>query len=553
MNHELKEEIAERKRAEEALRESEDRFSNAFEHASIGMALVALDGHWLQVNHALSDIVGYSQQELLALTFQDLTHPDDLEIDLPHTRRLIAGEVRSYELEKRYLHKLGHIIWGCINVSLVRDPEGNPLYFIAQIQNITDRKHAEQTLRDSESRFRSVTESANDAIISADSSGKIVSWNRGARTIFGYNDEEALGQSLSMLMPERYRSDHDEGMRRVNTTGETHVIGATVELHGLHKDGSEFPIELSLASWHSDNDTFYSGIIRDITERKQVEHRITNLNADLERRVAERTAELEAINNELASEISERELAEEERAKAVHAREELFFVISHDLKNPLGAIKGTAQLILKRADEMRPRPDTRIIEGIKRIETSAAKMNMLINELLDFARLQANQSIDLQRANVDLVSLARQSVDEYRGITRHHITLETTLPALTGYWDAFRIERVLANLLSNAIKYNPPGKITITIEREGHWAIMSVQDKGAGIPATELPHIFEWFRRAENISSRISGAGIGLASSRQAVEQHGGTLTVQSKEGIGSTFTVRLPLGSGEKSREAIK
>lgn len=410
-------------------------------------------------------------------------------------------------------------------------------------EEIAGHKPAEQTLRDSESRFRSVTESANDAIISADSSGKIVSWNSGARTIFGYADEEAIGKPLSILMPERYRAAHEEGMHRVNTTGETHVIGNTIELHGLRKDGSEFPLELSLASWQLDNDTFYSGIIRDITERKQVQQRIIDLNADLERRVAERTTELEAINSELAAEIAERERVEEERAKAVHAREELFFVISHDLKNPLGTIKGTAQLLLKRADEMRPRPDPRIIEGIKRIETSAAKMNMLINELLDFARLQANQQIDLQRSNVDLVSLARQSVDEYQTTTRHHIKLETTLPALTGYWDAFRIERVLANLLSNAIKYNPPpGKITVAVEREGPWAVLSVQDQGTGIPASELPHIFEWFRRAENISSRISGAGIGLASSRQAVEQHGGTLTVQSKEGVGSTFTVRLPL-----------
>ena len=540
MSHELTEETTERK-------PTEDIFSVAFEHASIGKALVALDGRWLQVNHAFSDIVGYTQDELLALTFQDLTHPDDLEVDLQHARRLVAGEIPSYRLEKRYFHKLGQIIWVLLSVSLVRDTEANPLYFIAQIQDITDRKQAEQTLRDSESRFRSVTESANDAIISADSSGQIISWNRGARIIFGYSEPEAIGKPLSVLMPERYRADHEEGMHRVNTTGETHVIGSTVEMHGLHKDGSEFPIELSLASWQSGNDTFYSGIIRDITDRKQVEQHIIDINADLERRVAERTAELEAINRELAAEITERERVEEERAKAVHAREELFFVISHDLKNPLGTIKGTAQLLLRRADEMRPRPDIRLIEGVKRIETSATKMNMLINELLDFARLQANQQINLQRSNVDLVSLARQSLDEYRGTTRHDITVETTLPALTGYWDAFRIERVLANLLSNAIKYNPPpGTITITVEREdsptGPWAVMSVQDQGAGIPAAELPHIFEWFRRAENISSRISGAGIGLASSRQAVEQHGGTLTVQSKEGVGSTFTVRLPL-----------
>ena len=141
--------ITERKQAEDTLRESEERFSSAFEQAPIGVALVSPDGRWLKVNRALCDLVGYSEAELLARTFQDITHPEDLESDLENVRRIIAGETRSYQMEKRYVHAGGHLVTVLLNVSLVRDRQGQPRYFISQIQDITERKLAEQALRTS--------------------------------------------------------------------------------------------------------------------------------------------------------------------------------------------------------------------------------------------------------------------------------------------------------------------------------------------------------------------------------------------------------------------
>ena len=138
--------ITDRKRAEEALRSSEERFSKAFNEAAIGMSLVALDGRWLQVNQSLCDIVGYTAEELLATTFQTITHPDDLEEDLAFARRLLAGDIRTYQMEKRYVHKQGHIVWIVLGVSLVRHPDGTPQYFIAQIQDVTERKLSEAKL-----------------------------------------------------------------------------------------------------------------------------------------------------------------------------------------------------------------------------------------------------------------------------------------------------------------------------------------------------------------------------------------------------------------------
>ena len=147
-NKQLQDEIADRKRAEEVLRESEERFRSAFDYASIGMALVSLEGRWLKVSPSLCKIVGYSEQELLATDFQTITHPDDLEADLAFARQLLAGEIDTYQMEKRYFHKRGHVIWILLNASLVRDFSGNPLYFIAQIQDITLNKQVDEALQE---------------------------------------------------------------------------------------------------------------------------------------------------------------------------------------------------------------------------------------------------------------------------------------------------------------------------------------------------------------------------------------------------------------------
>ena len=139
--------VSERKRAEEELREAEERFRSAFDDAAIGMGLVNPDGRWLQVNRSLRDMLGYSEEELLEKTFQDITHPDDLDTDLEYVRRLLAGEIQTYQMEKRYFHKDGHTVWILLSVSLVRGEEGEPLYFISQIQDITERKRMEEQLR----------------------------------------------------------------------------------------------------------------------------------------------------------------------------------------------------------------------------------------------------------------------------------------------------------------------------------------------------------------------------------------------------------------------
>jgi len=177
--------IGERKRAIEALRESEERFSKAFNEAAIGMALVGTDGRWLQVNRALCNIVGYSKAELETTTFQAITYPDDLDADLTSLRQLLKGEISTYQMEKRYLHKQGHIVWIVLSVSLVRHPNGEPQHLISQMQDITDRKQAEEALALSERRLRTVLDTLPVGVWFTDSAGRVQFGNPASHRIWG--------------------------------------------------------------------------------------------------------------------------------------------------------------------------------------------------------------------------------------------------------------------------------------------------------------------------------------------------------------------------------
>ncbi|MCZ0898311.1 PAS domain S-box protein, partial [Microcoleus sp. HI-ES] len=188
--------ISDRKQIEMALRNSEEQFRHAFEDASIGMALVSLDGHWIKVNPALCQIIGYSSEELLALTFQDITHPDDLDADLSYANQLLAGTISTYQLEKRYFHKQGHIIWIILNGSLVQDGQGNPLHFISQIQEITARKEAQKTL---EIQSVIMNNMAGGVCLIKASDLTIVYTNPTFDAMFGYTEGELAGQSLGVL------------------------------------------------------------------------------------------------------------------------------------------------------------------------------------------------------------------------------------------------------------------------------------------------------------------------------------------------------------------
>jgi signal transduction histidine kinase len=232
---------------------------------------------------------------------------------------------------------------------------------------------------------------------------------------------------------------------------------------------------------------------------------------------------------------------------------ELVAAVSHDLKNPLTVIKGRAQLLRRNLARREPPDIERLVEGLAQIERTASAMVAMIDELVDLPYIQTASSPSADRRPTDLVALAQRVAAEYQQLTeRHEIRVRATAAAVVGNWDAARLERVVVNLVSNAIKYSPEGgeiDLTVAWDRSAShpWAVLRVRDRGIGIPSADLPRIFEGFHRAHNAVERASGTGVGLMAVRQIVEQHGGTVSVRSREGCWSKFTVRLPLAPGSE------
>jgi signal transduction histidine kinase len=234
-------------------------------------------------------------------------------------------------------------------------------------------------------------------------------------------------------------------------------------------------------------------------------------------------------------------------------RERFWSSAAHDVKSHVAAIGLRAQILKNKAPQQPGAASEATVRGLDEIRATSSRISTIITELQDVARLHmgAALSLDLQRA--DLVALADTAVSEARLNTnqRRQITFDARVPELVGCWDVVRIGRVLDNLLDNAIKYSREDtEIVVSVddkcEQGGGWAALTIKDQGIGIPERELPHIFERFHRASNVRARIPGTGLGLAGAQEILEQHGGSITVSSQEGVGSSFTIRLPLGQHE-------
>jgi signal transduction histidine kinase len=228
---------------------------------------------------------------------------------------------------------------------------------------------------------------------------------------------------------------------------------------------------------------------------------------------------------------------------AIEARDNLVVVISHDLLNPLTAVRGQLQLLRRRVARGVPLGPEQLLASLARVEASLMTLAAQLDELRDATHLQTGRPLELHPRATDLVALVREAVLRYEGVSdEHRLRFETALPSLVGSWDAERLERVIGNLLSNAIKYSPGGgEVMISLNRDEDWAVLAVEDRGIGIPAEDLPHVFERFRRAGNVIGRMSGSGLGLAGARDIVEQHGGTIHAEHVAAGGTRFVIRLP------------
>jgi PAS domain S-box-containing protein len=265
-------EAEERRRTAQATQTSEELFGSAFRHSPVGVCITGLDGRLQMVSESLLDMLGFTREELEGKHFNEITHPDDLEIGKEAVSRMMSGRIPSTSFEKRYFHKTGKPIWALVSSSLLRDASGQPVHFLTHILNMTERKQVEEAVKESEQRLFGIIDSAMDAIITIDEQQRITLFNPAAEQIFQHSASVVIGQPLDMLLPERFRSIHREHVHRFGKTEITRrTMGKLGVLSGLRANGEEFPFEASISQLEVGGQTFYTVILRDISERQRAE------------------------------------------------------------------------------------------------------------------------------------------------------------------------------------------------------------------------------------------------------------------------------------------
>ncbi|MGZ3240537.1 MAG: sensor histidine kinase [Burkholderiaceae bacterium] len=396
-----------------------------------------------------------------------------------------------------------------VSLSPLQTPQNVPLV-MATIHDITDRKQAEMALQESEVRMRAIFENAVDAIITIDERGIMERLNPAAERLFGYSEAEAIGKNISIMMPTPYREQHDGYLAHYLQTGEKKIIGKGREVIGQRKDRSVFPMDLAVAEMRIGDRRMFTGVVRDISERKQAEERHKAL-----------LEEISSANEELTS---------------------FAYVVSHDLKAPLRAIGSLANwLSTDYADKF----DEEGKEHMRLLVNRVHRMGNLIDGILQYSRVgRVKESL----VAVDLNKMVLEVIDLLAPPENMSIEVESHLPTIVA--EPTRMQQVFQNLISNAIKYmdKPQGTIRISCADEGrHWRF-SVADNGPGIEQRHFEKIFQLFQTLAP-RDKVESTGVGLSLVKKIVEMYRGKIWVESTMGKGTTFWFTLP----KTAQQAIK
>jgi PAS domain S-box-containing protein len=374
---------------------------------------------------------------------------------------------------------------------------------------IEERKQVENALRESETRFRSVAQSANDAIVSSDSAGQVVFWNQAAQEMFGYTEDEIFGQPLTVLMSERYAGPHARAMELLVSNGETPAVGRTILVHGLRKDGSEFPLEFSLASWNAGEEVFFTGIIRDISERVLLQEQL-------------------------------------QHAQKMQAVGTLASGVAHEFNNILMTIQGKTQLL-----SIGIEPGNPLARYLRDIEAGCQRAAELTAKMLSFAQLDVREKrpVHVNRAAERVKQILRQTLPSH---SKLEFELQEGLPSVLA--GAAQLDQVLLILGSNANEAMPRGgrirfgacmveldeafRRTHPWAKNGRYVELVVEDTGAGMTPEVLERAFEPFFTTKGLSK---GPGLGLSIAYSIVKNLGGGILAESQVGHGSRFWVYLP------------
>jgi PAS domain S-box-containing protein len=501
-----------------ALFTSEDKFKHVFDYSVSGKSITQISGE-MEVNQAFCDMLGYSRSELINRKWQELTYPEDVALSQAMVDSLMTGEKEMVRFTKRYLHKNGSIVWADVGTALRRDPDGQPLYMVTSINDITERNLAEKKLQESEARYQLIFENSGTANSIFDKDCRVVLQNSRSQELTMPAD--ALGKTALEVFGPEQGPIVNERMRRVLASGVPEVFETKFSMPA----GTKWILSSYQPLFDDKHAVVGIQVIsQDISVQKKAEEALRDYNTRLATEVAARTRELTEAQEKLV------------RQEKLAVLGQLAGSVGHELRNPLGVINN-AVYYLKMTQ---PDVDEKISKYHAVIEQEVHNAEKIITDLLDFARVK---SVDQELIAIPVLVqsvLARFLVPEY--ITTV-LDLPADLPNILV--DQRQMEQVLGNLTTNACQAMIEGG-TLTIRAQpaalddGQPAVrIQVIDTGSGITAENLKKLFEPL-----FTTKARGIGLGLAVSRKLVEANGGRIDVQSEVGKGSTFTVYLPVKS---------
>jgi two-component system sensor kinase FixL len=472
------------------------------------IALVVLDEDGLITswNTGAEHISGWREEEILGRHFSILYPPEDVAAGNPERDLNIARETGRYEEQGERLRGDGSHYLAAVTVTPLRDEAGAIRGFAKVLRDVTERRAAEEALRAREAHLRSILETVPDAMVVIDEAARIQSFSATAVRQFGYEPEEVIGENVSMLMPEPYRSQHDSYMERYLRTGERRIIGIGRVVVGQRKDGSTFPMELAVGEMHS-GARYFTGFIRDLTERQNTEARLQELQS---------------------------ELVHMSRFTALG---EMASTLAHEINQPLTAIanylKGCRRILQSMEGERVPM----LQEAVNNAAEQALRAGQVIRHLREFvARGESERHIEnLPKLIEEASALALVGAKE-KGI---RVSFRLDHDARLVLADRIQIQQILLNLIRNAVEAMEDATtrelVVATRALPDRFVEVSVSDSGSGIASEIADHLFQPF-----VTTKKHGMGVGLSICRTIVEAHGGKIWVESEPGRGTKFFFTL-------------